>query len=195
MLTSGSSNDKKSILRRIAVPPSPEIIMTPYTAEGVWPKITDALENNFILTFDYTGRWNKVKKERRVHPYQLLIDDGVCFLWGYDEKADKRWSGGCRLFNISRMERVLLTREPSDLPTDFEFEKRCGGGKFGAYCSHGTAQYVIEFYRDSRGYVKSCKWADGQQFTEDESRDCTVMTFTANQYNSIKIMAISAPRT
>ncbi len=181
MMSNSSYKKSNSLMKRIALPPSPEISINSET----WNKIVRALESNLVLKFDYNGRWNTKTTHRVVHPYQLLLADGVCYVWGWDETADQESSEGCRLFNLSRMKLVLVTKDSFTLPNDFEFESKCGGGKFGAFQDSNKNTYIIEFYKDSREYVKSCKWADDQKITDDEEKKCTTITFSASQHNSI----------
>lgn len=181
-LSSGSFQKNNSLLNRIALTPTPKININPV----IWNKITQALQDNSIIKFDYTGRWRTKTTYRVVHPYQLLLDDGVCFLWGYDEAAEDN-PDKLRLFNLNRMKAVSVTQRHFELPENFEFEKKCGGGKFGAFhtVSTNSEYYKIEFYGIARAYVHSCIWADDQIFEDDEENDTTTLSFTANQFNHI----------
>lgn len=181
-LTSGSYKKSNSLLNRIALTPQPKINVN----SDIWGKITNALEKNLILKFDYNGRWNTATSYRIVHPYQLLLDNGVCFLWGYDESV-KNSDNKLRLFNLSRMKAVGTTNRTFTLPENFEFEKQCGGGKFGAFHNGqlSSEKYKIEFYKNARAYVRSCIWADDQILEEDDENEKTILTFSANQFTHI----------
>ena len=181
-LSSGSFQKNNSLLNRIALTPAPKININP----TIWDKITQALRDNLIIKFDYNGRWRTKTTYRVVHPYQLLLDDGVCFLWGYDESAEER-PDKLRLFNLNRMKAVGVTNRHFELPEDFEFENKCGGGKFGAFHNNTTTceHYVIEFYGNARAYVHSCIWADDQTIEDYDDDDTTVLSFTANQFNHV----------
>lgn len=181
-LSSGSFQKNNSLLNRIALTPTPKININPV----IWDKITQALRDNSVIKFDYNGRWRTKTTYRVVHPYQLLLDDGVCFLWGYDEAAEDK-PDKLRLFNLNRMKTVCVTPRHFELPEDFEFENKCGGGKFGAFHNNSTTceQYKIEFYGIARAYVHSCIWADDQILEDDEENDITTLSFSANQFNHV----------
>ena len=88
---------------------------------------------------------------RRVHPYQILLDDGHCFLFCYDETKEEE-----RLFALNRIKKLVVTDNSFELPEDFEFSSRCGGGKFGSFIGEGQVSFVVDFYGDAREYVKEC---------------------------------------
>ena len=73
---------KSALLKRIAVPPAPKVKIK----EDIWKAMLDALQNNLIVEFDYEGRWNNEFSHRRVRPYQILMDEGQYFLFGYSEE-------------------------------------------------------------------------------------------------------------
>jgi len=52
MMSNSSYKKNDSLMKRIALPPSPEISINPET----WDRIVRALENNLVLKFDYNGR-------------------------------------------------------------------------------------------------------------------------------------------
>lgn len=179
-VTALSYQNDAQIIKRIALPPSPHIQISADT----WEKITSALEQNFVIAFDYKGKWNTEITARRVRPYQLLLDKGLCFLWGFAEERDD-----CRLFNLARMQNVRITSKKFTLPNDFEFSTKCGGGRFGAFVSEEKEQFEIKFYDDARDDVKACLWADDQEITEDN--DSTTITFSASQYEPIMEWVLS----
>jgi len=133
------------LLNRIALPPNPQLLIE----ENVWKVIMNALQENTIIEFEYNGRWNTETTHRKVHPYQLVLDDGRYFLYGYSEERKDT-----RLFLLTRIKNPKGTNDSFILPPDFDFESHCGGGKFGAF-SYGTKDhYKIEFYESSRQMVK-----------------------------------------
>ena len=162
---------------RIAVPPKPE-----YNKEDQkkFTKIFDFMIHNYKIQFYYMGRWHgEEKKNRIVHPYQLLLENGTCYLFGYDEeKKDDR------LFVLRRMEQIRLKNgEKFELPTDYEFSARHGFSKFGAYTFKDPVKYKIEFYGNTQIWIKENKWADDQQLKE--TSDKTVLSFTSSQDDKI----------
>lgn len=164
-------------MERIATPPSPRIVID----EKIWNEVCKAMHENRVIEFDYNGRWNTETTHRSVHPYQLLLDDGMCFVFGYAEERKAE-----RLFSISRMKNLTVTNRKFELPADYQFETRCGGGKFGSFISETAENYKIEFYGDSRQYVRDCIWADDQKIKEDEKKGVTTIKFSSTQFLKIR---------
>lgn len=186
-VTDTQMEGKSSMLNRIAIPPAPRIILN----QNIWDIIMDALQHNLILEFDYTGRWNTSKTHRKVHPYQILLDDGMYFLFGWDENAtDNKKStkptGGERLFCINRITNIQETETTFELPESYDFTSRCSGGKFGAFKDNNVVQYEIDFYGSARQYVKDCIWAEDQEISDIDDEDTTTIKFTSSQ--SVKVM-------
>ena len=63
--------------------------------------------------FDYTDRWGKQTEQRKLWPYQLVLDDGVCYLFGFDELRNAE-----RIFSLVRMRNAVVTDEAFELPED-----------------------------------------------------------------------------
>ena len=168
---------KSSLLKRIAVPPVPKVV----TNEDVWKKVIRSLQENAVVDFEYSGRWNTKSTRRRVEPYQILMDEGLCFLFGYD--LNKK---AVRLFALNRMKDFIVTNEHFEIPDDFEFSSYCGGGKFGAFMSDDSVDFIIDFYGDARPYVKERLWADNQKLTDFEDEEKTRIEFSSTQV--LKVM-------
>lgn len=164
---------KSALLKRIAVAPAPKFI----TKEETWSKVLEALQNNLIIEFDYKGRWNTEITHRRVRPYQILMDEGLCLLFGYSEERKAE-----RLFVLNRMCNLAVTDEHFELPENFEFSSRCGGGKFGAFMGDEVYDFVIDFYGDACSYVKECVWADNQEMVDYTDEEKTRMSFSSTQW-------------
>jgi len=144
------------------------------------------LQENAIIEFDYSGRWNQEISHRKVHPYQLILEDGKYFLYGYSEERSD-----VRIFSLGNMQNLLITKETFTLPKDFEFQNRSGGGFFGTFASNLKDEYKIEFYENAREMVKSCLWAENQVIEDDENRKCTIITFTSTQTSKVEEWVLS----
>ena len=162
---------------RIAVPPKPE-----YNKEDQkkFSKIFDYMIQDCKIQFYYKGRWHgEERKNRIVRPYQLLLENGTCYLYGYDE--EKRED---RLFVLRRMEEIRhVNHEKFDLPADFEFSLRYGSSKFGAYTFKTPVKYKIEFYGNTQVWIKENRWADDQEIKETDEK--TTLSFTSSQDDKI----------
>ena len=179
-LTETQGHGKSQLLDRIAVPPLPKVSVR----QEVWKPIMNALRDNTLLKFDYNGRWNVSTTHRLVRPYQLLFEDGMYCLFGYDELADKG-KGGERLFCLPRMKRLENTDKTFELPKNFDFASRCGGGRFGAFKDEKKVRYEIDFYDDARQYIKDCVWADDQKFIDSEEENMTTIKFSSSQSDKV----------
>ena len=172
---------RSALLDRIAIPPTPKVVID----QENWNIIMNALRENKIIEFDYNGRWNTSTTHRKVRPYQILLDDGMCFLFGWDENAEKG-KGGERLFYINRVKNLTETGSRFQLPERHDFASRCSGGRFGAFIDSHPTRYEIAFYGSSRQYVKDCIWTEDQVITDNDETDTTTIRFTTSQ--SLKVM-------
>ncbi|MBR5097140.1 MAG: WYL domain-containing protein [Treponema sp.] len=166
------------LLSRIALAPNPYPMKD--IASDKWNVVTDALKKNMVIMFKYRNAEPISGKEilslKKVQPYQLVLDKGVCYLFGYDEQKKDT-----RLYDLSKMEDIRSTGQKFTLPKDYEFEKFTGGGHFCAFKRFHPKKYKIAFYEDARPVVRRGKWADDQVIEEDEKNDRTIITFTSSQ--------------
>ncbi len=182
-VTRTHATGKSDLLKRIAIPPTPVFVVDD---NQVWNDVIKALQDNSVIEFDYTGRWNTEMTHRRVHPYQLLLNDGVCYLYGFAEERQDM-----RTFVLNRIKNLKITQEHFELPEDYDFASHCGGGHFGLFASKDKDNYVIDFYRDARQYIKDRIWADDQKIKDFDKEDRTRIEFTATQYGSVQNWVLS----
>ncbi len=162
---------------RIAIPPKPEYNLVD---QKKFAKIFEYMIQNQKIQFYYKGRWHgEEKKNRIVHPYQLLLDNGTCYLYGYDEERKDD-----RIFVLRRMEEIRSKNsENFDLPVDYEFSIKHGFSRFGAYTFKEPVKYKIEFYGNTQIWISENKWADDQVLEVSENK--TTLTFTSSQDDKI----------
>ncbi|MBO5608215.1 MAG: WYL domain-containing protein [Treponema sp.] len=181
LLSSNAMDGKNTaLMNRIAVAPTVETNVN----QEIWNAIQDSLNQNHILQFDYTDRWGKKTEQRRVRPYQLVLDEGICYLFGFDELRQAE-----RIFSLVRIRNAVVTEDEFELPKNYDFESRCKDGNFGAVFSKKAEHYVIEFYNEARLLVKEKIWADSQVFKEDENK--TTIEFDSSQFLKIKSWVLS----
>ncbi len=178
-IVDSKSMGSSSVLPRIAAPLNPRINVD----ENVWQKVYKALNENRLLTFTYQGRWNTEKTRRTVEPYQILIEDGACYLFAFCKLRNAE-----RLFCLNQMEDLEIESEIFELPEDFEFSSRDENGYFGAFSSDEEYDFKINFYGDSRLWVKNRLWAQNQKITEvnDGGEEALQINFRSNQYLKVK---------
>ena len=66
-----------------------------------------------------------------------------------------------------------------------------GGGKFGAFKSEKSDEFVIDLFDDARQIVKDCVWADDQKITDYDDEGCTEVRFTSSQALKIREWILS----
>lgn len=163
---------KPTFIDRIAVPPAPES----FTDKKIWNLVVHAMKQNRKIEFDYQGHWNKSESHRKIRPYQILVDEGICYCFGFCELRNAE-----RLFVLNKMKNPKIIEETFSLPDDFDFASRCKGGKFGAFAAENPQKYVIEFFDEACEYVSSIKWADDQKIEKDDSAGKITISFTSSQ--------------
>ncbi|MBQ9239215.1 MAG: WYL domain-containing protein [Treponema sp.] len=69
---------------RIAVPPKPKYNKD---NQAKFAKIFEYMNQNCKIQFFYKGQWHgEEKKNCIVYPYQLLLENSTCYLYGFDEE-------------------------------------------------------------------------------------------------------------
>jgi predicted DNA-binding transcriptional regulator YafY len=169
-----AKNDELFTSSRITVPPQMEFNVN----IDNWDKVFRAIQLNHKITFRYTGPYTDSKSVRTVLPYQLLLDNGTVYLFAHSEYHDVDI-----LYTLNRMADITVTNESFELPKDFDFASRCGGGRLGAFKGDKIQKYKIEFFDYARTWIKEHKWADDQVFEETENS--TIITFTSTQWHSV----------
>ena len=159
---------------RIVVPQLPSSHVIP----DIWNPITSALRENRILEFEYQGTYDEDYKTRRVRPYQLLFDSGLWYLYGYAEERK-----GIRIFSLSRIKNIALTKDKFSLPTDFDYRSGNSGSYFGVFKGEKKYRFKIAFYDYSVAWVNDRKWAEDQKITKAD--DGIIITFTSTQFEKV----------
>lgn len=169
-------NDKNdsAMINRIATPP----VSKAFYDKSIWKDIYNAMKTNQVIEFDYNGLWRAEQTHRRVHPYQLVMDDGQVYLLGFSEERNAE-----RIFSLTRMSNMVITEDKFELPDNYDFSKRCGGGKFGFYFQEDKTKFKLRFMGIAQQVVKERLWAD-DQVIEDKG-DYVELTFTSNQQKKI----------
>jgi predicted DNA-binding transcriptional regulator YafY len=145
---------------------------------GIWNVIIAGLRENLVLEFEYRGAWDEDYRKRRVRPYQLLFDTGMWYLYGYAEERK-----GIRLFSLSRIKNIWLTKDRFPLTKDYDYRKSSGHSHFGVFAGQKKIRFRVEFYDESAVWVRERQWADDQKIEETES--AVVIDFTSTQYDKV----------
>ena len=159
---------------RITVPP----IASAKVKSDIWDIIIKGLKSNRIITFDYKGTWDDEYKKRKVHPYQLLFDSGVWYLYGFAEERK-----AARIFSLSKIKNAQLTKELFTLPKNYKYTDFSGDSYFGVFIGQEKQRFVVDFYEDSIPFAEERQWAADQKITEKD--DCITIEFTSTQYAKV----------
>jgi predicted DNA-binding transcriptional regulator YafY len=172
----GKSENGNWVNERIVVPPLPGSEVKQET----WSLIINALRENRVITFDYSGIWNRETSRRRVRPYQLIFDGGVWYLYGYAEERND-----VRVFNLTRMTKLVLTEDKFTLPADFSYGAHSDDSYFGVFVGGHKERYRIACYEESAVWVQERKWAADQKIQKKDGS--LIISFSSTQYE--KVMA------
>ncbi|MCR5763700.1 MAG: WYL domain-containing protein [Treponema sp.] len=149
--------------------------------DSIWADIYKAMEGNYHIVIEYASSGHSESIERGVRPYQLIFDDGIWDLWGYDCKKRKKL-----LYNLSRIKNVTIRKDADRfiLPEDFDFHS-VTPGTFGCFCDpeeEGMTRYKIWLKKDSYAetFCRERVWGLNPSVKPD--RNGTVIEFEDNQY-------------
>ncbi|GHV43655.1 hypothetical protein AGMMS49546_25890 [Spirochaetia bacterium] len=165
---------------RIIVPPVPQV---PFEPE-IWRTICEGLRENRILTFEYCSAWYDDYQIRRVHPWQLLFDNGSWYLYGYAEERR-----GSRMFSLSRIRNISLTDKTFTLPASADYRAHTDGSFLGVYTDNKKRRFRIAFYGDAAMRIQERQWAADQVI--EENADGVVISFTSSQYGKVLELALA----
>lgn len=165
---------------RVTVPPQIEYDINLKN----WDKVYEAIQKNHKITFRYTKQYTNTEAIRTVWPYQLLLDSGTVYLFAHSE-----YSNVDLLYDLNYMAEIEVTDDDFELPEDFDFNSRCGGGRLGAYKGTKVEKYKIKFTGHAKNWIKQHKWADDQEFMEDENS--TTITFSSSQDDKVLELILS----
>jgi predicted DNA-binding transcriptional regulator YafY len=171
-------------LNRIVIPKTASASVNPQSWEG----IVNSLRENRVITFQYQStnsenlnNQGKISAQklnaRRVRPYQLLFDQNSWYLFAYDE--DRK---DVRMFALSRISGLALTKETFSIPQDFDYRSLEGTSYFGIYKGSKTYHFVILITGDTR-WITERVWAEDQQI--NETGNGIKLSFTSNQFEKV----------
>lgn len=151
--------------------------------DSVWGDIYKAMENNCYITIKYITPGHTKAVSRGIRPYQLIFDNGIWDLWGYDCVNREN-----RLFNLSRIQ-SLEVRSDADrftLPPEYDYRLHTPG-TFGCFrdlsgTGPGMTTYKILFRSGSyaESFAKERIWGDNPAVEITDKG--TVISFDNNQY-------------
>lgn len=172
------------IIKRIAVAPTPKANID----LDIWEDLWLAMEENQEVEFDYTSQARGVTVHHRVRPYQILLNDGMYYLWGYDLLTRYQ---GVRLFSFPLIDNLTVSETKFELPVDFEFCNHTGGGKMGIWYGEGSTAYAIKFSGISRNYIKNYQWAEEQEIEDHPEEDYAILRIKSAQWYSVEQLILS----
>jgi len=166
-----SDGNRDWLENRIVVPK----IASAKVDRSVWELVIKGLKENRIITFDYLGTWDDDYKNRRVHPYQLLFDSGVWYLYGFSEERKET-----RIFSLSRIKNPTLTTTCFLLPKNFSYCDYTGDSYFGVFLGEKKFKFSIECFDDAAIFAAERQWAGDQKISYTD--EGVLIEFTSSQY-------------
>ena len=169
-----SDGSRDWLENRIVVPP----VASAKVDGAIWEIIIKGLKENCAVNFYYRGTWDDEDKWRKVHPYQLLFDSGVWYLYGFSEERK-----ATRIFSLPRIKNARLSKDSFTLPKNFHYADFAGDSYFGVFIGLVKRHFVVNCYEDAVIYASDRQWAADQKITEIE--DGIKLEFTSTQYDKV----------
>lgn len=166
---------------RIAVPPQMEFNIN----LNNWEKILKAMEQNKKIKSRYTAPYKNSELQITLWPYQILLDNGTVYLFAHREYKDDDL-----LYDLNKLEGITVTNEEFELPKDFDFTKRCKGGRLGAFSSNKIVKYEIEVTGYASYWIKDHKLTDDQTFEDIDDED-VIVRFSSCQFEKVMKLVLS----
>lgn len=149
--------------------------------DAIWSDIYSAMEGNYHIGIKYVSSGKSQPVSRGVRPYQLIFDDGIWDLWGYDCVKKET-----RLFNLSRIKSVEIKKNADRfvLPKNYDFHN-VTPGTFGCFVDVGgekMTHYKILLAKGSYAESFAAERVWGLKPSIQKTKDGTVISFDDNQY-------------
>jgi predicted DNA-binding transcriptional regulator YafY len=168
---------------RIIVPPVPSAQFSP----DIWNNICEGLKKNHVLDIEYCSTLKSGYFSRRLHPYQLLFDNGSWYLYAFTEEIRDM-----RIYGLSRMRNVRLLDETFTFSPSADYRIRFDGSYFGAYSGEKKYFFRIAFFNDGAMRIKERRWAADQRIMD--TADGVILSFTSAQYGKVRELVLSNGR-
>jgi len=179
----GEAENPQWYEERIIVPPVPSVRFS----SEIWQCICEGLRKNRILSFEYRNAWKSNYTPRKVHPYQLLFDNGAWYLYAYSKEKK-----GARMYSLPRIQNIKVEDETFVLPSSYNFRIRFDGSFFGAYSEDKKRRFRIAFFNDGALRISERFWAADQRIKE--IKDGVILSFTSAQYGKVLELVLSNGR-
>ena len=170
------------VAKNDAVLSSGRVVVSPQMEFDVnvrnWDRVYTALNKNQKIRFRYNKSYTNKKSQRIIWPYQLILENGSVYVWGYSEYADV-----ILMYDLNFMSDIVILNETFELPEDFDINNFSGGGRLGAFAGDTIEKFKIRFTGYAKEWIKHHKWADDQNFTEDE--ESTTIIFSSSQFEKV----------
>ncbi len=169
-----AKNDAVLSSGRVIVPPQMEFNIDVRN----WDRVYRALNENQKIRFRYKKSYTNQDKQRIVCPYQLILENGTVYVWGYSEYAEV-----ILMYDLNFMTDIVILNEKFKLPKDFDINNYSGGGRLGAFAGDVIEKFKIRFTGYAKEWIKNHKWADDQTMKEDD--ESTIITFSSSQFEKV----------
>lgn len=155
--------------------------------EGNWDIILKALQNNYVLEFDYENiRTSKKGYSRKIEPWQLIYDSEQWYLRGFAEDQNNSNVKNIRKFVVPRMKNLKLLPQHFKLPDEKIWcLDEYNVGSFGALSSDTIEEYKFIF-QGTALYFAEADFAPNKKvepYMGDHAHKdgAVIVSFTSNQ--------------
>ncbi len=143
-----------------------------------WNIVYEAIQKNRLIEFRYTKSYKNTEAKRFVYPFQLILDNGTVYFFGYS-----KYSNLPLLYDLNYMTEIKITVEEFTLPEKYDINDYCNGGRLGTFVGNESEDYKIQFYDYAKEWIKNHKCAENQTFEEKD--DSTIVSFSSSQFEKI----------
>jgi len=173
-MPANSDGARDWVEKRIVVPK----IASAKIDRDVWDVIVAGLKENRVVAFDYLGSRDEGSLRRRVHPYQLLFDSGVWYLYGFSEER-----GATRVFSLPRIAGAELAGAVFTLPKNYCYADFSGDSYFGVFIGQERMHFAVDCYNEAAIFATDREWAADQKTSEIDGG--LKLEFTSTQYDKV----------
>ena len=124
-------------------------------------RVNEAAIKKRSIEMVYYTMSRKKESRRKVDPYRIWFFNGTFYLIGFCHKRKE-----VRIFALDRIKMLHQTKEPFEVPEDFDFEDFVGLS-FGVFQGE-PVKVKVWFAPHVAGYIKEKIWHESQQIQEED---------------------------
>jgi len=126
----------------------------------MFQKLTQALKERRVVTFQYRKLGANTPQQRTTQPYHVACVDSHWYLFAFDEDRQ-----AIRTFALSRIGNLALTRRRFEKSPTFNLDDYLKGS-FAVYKGERDLEVVVEFDAWATDLLRGRRWHSNQELTE-----------------------------